>query len=511
VNRTTGSFGLVPHFWVETLGYNCNEWLAAVVSLFSLYAFMDHSPTALKTAPPLEPAEIRTKKPKSSWGRWVWLVLLAGAAFAIYRFWPQIKPLFNSAPAQSTTGKGRGRGGRGGVTQVVGVKAEKGTIRLFFNGLGAVTPIYTVTVKSRVDGQLMEVHFKEGQLVRQGDPLLEIDPRPYQVQLEQAEGQLAHDEALLKNAHLDLDRYQVLFKQDAIPQQQLATQDALVTQYDGTIKTDKSQIDNAKLNLVYCHITSPITGRVGLRLVDPGNIVHASDAGGLVVITQLDPISVIFTVAEDQLPPVAEKLHGGHTLQVEAWDRENQQKLAVGSLETIDNQIDPTTGTLRLRATFANPDNKLFPSQFVNARLLVEEKRGVTVLPNAGIQRNSSGAYAWLVKPDSTVVVRPITVGATEGDQTEIVSGLEPDDTVVTVGVDRLEDGGKVNVMVPGEQSPGGRSGRGRSHQNPGAADAGPQGSPSGSPAQNGAGGQNGGGATSPEGRSGGRHSKGKS
>jgi multidrug efflux system membrane fusion protein len=461
--------------------------------------FMDHSTqTALKTAPPQALPEIREneKRPKGSWGRWVWLAILVAAGIAIYHYWPQIKPMFTSGPAQPATGRGRGRGGRGGITQVVAARAQKGTIRAYLTGLGAVTPVYTVTLKSRVDGQLMEVHFKEGQLVRQGDPLVEIDPRPYQVQLEQAEGQLAHDQALLKNAHLDLERYQVLYKQDAIPQQQLATQEALVTQYDGTIKTDVAQIDTAKLNLVYCHIQSPITGRVGLRLVDPGNIVHATDTTGLVVITQLDPISVIFTVAEDQLPPVEEKLHAGQKLPVEAWDRENKNKLGDGALETIDNQIDPTTGTLRLRATFANPVNKLFPSQFVNARLLVDEKRGVTVLSNAGIQRNASGAYVWFVQPNQRVTVRPVTVGTTEGDQTEILSGLEPNDEVVTVGVDRLEDNGQVNVQVAGEEPAGGRSGVGKSHST--GADPGSF--------------QNGGGAKSPKGRSGGgRHSKGNS
>jgi len=458
---------------------------------------MDHSTTtALKTAPPPAPPAIheKEKRPKGSWGKWVWLAILVAGGYAVYHYWPQIKSLVNAPPSQPAGGRGRGRGGRGGITQVVAVRAQKGTIRAYITGLGAVTPVYTVTVKSRVDGQLMEVHFKEGQLVRQGDPLLEIDPRPYQVQLEQAQGQLAHDEALLKNAHLDLDRYQVLYKQDAIPQQQLATQEALVTQYDGTIKTDVAQIDTAKLNLVYCHIASPITGRVGLRLVDPGNIVHATDTNGLVVITQLDPISVIFTVSEDQLPPVEEKLHAGQTLPVEAWDRENKNKLGSGSLETIDNQIDPTTGTLRLRATFANPVNKLFPSQFVNARLLVDEKRGVTVLPNSGVQRNASGAYVWLVQPNQRVTVRPITVGTTEGDTSEILSGLEPGDAVVTVGVDRLEDNGLVNVQVPGEEPAAGRGGRSQS------AGSGPGSF------------QNGGGGKSPGGRSGGgRHSKGNS
>ncbi|MBV9768824.1 MAG: efflux RND transporter periplasmic adaptor subunit, partial [Bryobacterales bacterium] len=250
-----------------------------------------------------------------------------------------------------------------------------------------------------------------------------------------------------------------LMKQDAIPQQTLNTQEALVTQYEGTIKTDQSQIDSAKLNLVYCHITSPITGLVGLRLVDPGNIVHAADTNGLLVITQLDPISVIFTTAEDQLPPIFAKMRAGQQLPVESWDRELKNKLAEGKLETIDNQIDPTTGTLKLRAVFANENRKLFPSQFVNARLLVELKQNVTLLPNAAIQRNSQGTYVWLVNPDRTVNVRPITVGTTEGDQSEITAGLEPGDTVVTVGVDRLEDGGKVNAQVPGDK-PNGRKPR---------------------------------------------------
>ncbi len=299
-------------------------------------------------------------------------------------------------------------------------------------------------------------------MVHQGDLLMEIDPRPYEVQLEQAQGQLIHDQALLKDANLDLDRYKTLMKQDAIPQQQLDTQAALVTQYEGTIKTDQSQIDSAKLNLVYAHITSPIAGLVGLRLVDPGNIVHAADTNGLLVITQLDPISVIFTTAEDQLQPILERMHAGQQLPVEAWDRELKNKLADGKLETIDNQIDPTTGTLKLRAVFANSNGKLFPSQFVNARLLVQQKQNITLLANSAIQRNSTGAYVWLVNPDQTVSVRPITLGTTEGDQSEITSGLEPGDMVVTVGVDRLEEGGKVNAQVPGEKPRGGKPGGGK-------------------------------------------------
>jgi membrane fusion protein, multidrug efflux system len=424
------------------------------------------TPTALETRPP-EPKTpdthiVRTGSPKPPRRRWVgWIVVLALAGVGYWQ-WPRIKTLLPSgasnAPAGTAKG-GRGRRGGGGTTQVVAARATKGSIKVFVTGLGAVTPIYTVTVNTRVTGQLMKVAFKEGQIVHQDDLLLEIDPRPYQVQLEQAEGQLIHDEALLKDARLDLDRYQTLIKQDAIPQQTLDAQIALVTQYEGTIKTDQSQIDNAKLNLIYCHITSPITGRVGLRLVDPGNIVQATSTTGLVVITQLDPISVIFTTGEDQLPPILDRLHAGQELPVEAWDRENKVKLADGKLETVDNQIDPTTGTLKFRAVFGNADGKLFPSQFVNARLLVQQKPNVTLLPNNAIQRNSQGTYVWLVNPDQTVKVSTIMVGTTEGDQSEITSGVQPGDEVVTVGVDRLEEGGKVAAEIPGENPGPGKHG----------------------------------------------------
>ena len=424
-------------------------------------------PSALKTASP--PGPPVTKKPqKSSGNRWVGWVILLIAAAAVYYFWPQIKK-FTAAPAQpaQTSGKGKGKGG-GGVTPVVAARARKGDISIYYTGLGAVTPVYTVTIKSRVDGQLMKVYFKEGQLVHQGDPLIEIDPRPYEAALEQAQGQLAHDEALLKNAHVDMDRYTILLKQEAIPEQTYATQDALVKQYEGNIKIDQAAIDTAKLNVTYSHITSPITGIVGLRLVDPGNIVHAADTNGMVVLTQVDPISVIFTVAEDQLPPVLEKFHAGQTLLVEAWDRDLKNKLADGTLATIDNQIDPTTGTLRLRANFDNKANKLFPSQFVNARLLVDRKHSVTLIDDATIQRNSQNTYVWLVKPDNTVTIRPVTTGAIENGVAEVTSGLDPGDEAVMVGVDKLQEGSRVSPQVAGEKSQGngaagnGSTGKGR-------------------------------------------------
>jgi multidrug efflux system membrane fusion protein len=329
-------------------------------------------------------------------------------------------------------------------------KAQTGSIGVYVTGLGAITPLATVTIKSRVDGQLMEVHFQEGDLVHQGDPLIEIDPRPYQAVLTQAQGQLARDEALLANARVDVTRYTTLLAQDAIPEQQLATQRALVDQYEGTVKNDQGLVAAAQLNVTYCHIVSPVDGVVGLRLVDPGNIVHASDASGMIVITQLQPISVIFTVAEDQLAPILQKIHARQKLPVDAYDRELKTKLETGTLATLDNQIDQTTGTLKLRAIFNNDNRSLFPNQFVNARLLVQEKTGVTLLPTAAIQRNTQNTYVYLVKPDNTVTVRNISLGTTEGDQSEITSGLVPGDTVVMTGVDKLEEGSKIVPRSPG-------------------------------------------------------------
>jgi len=381
---------------------------------------------------------------------WIWALAVVVLAAAVYLLRPKgAGPASSAASPTLATGSPRGAP----AIPVVAAKARKGDIGVYFTGLGAVTPIYTVTVKSRVDGELMKVLYKEGDYVHQGDLLVEIDPRPFEVQLMQAEGQLIKDQAALDNARIDLTRYQTLVTHNAVPEQQLATQQSLVDQYVGAIKTDQAAIDNAKLNLVYCHITAPITGRVGLRLVDPGNIVHATDQNGLLVITQLQPISVIFTIAEDQVPAVLQKMRAGQRLEVDAYDRDMKVKLAQGWLTTLDNQIDQTTATLKLRATFNNADNKLFPNQFVNARLLVEEKHGVTLIPSAVIQRNPQMTYVYLVKPDSTSTVRPITVGTTEGDQTEVTSGLSPGDLSVMTGVDKLQEGSKVSVHLFGETS----------------------------------------------------------
>jgi multidrug efflux system membrane fusion protein len=379
--------------------------------------------------------------------RRVWLYVVMAAILAIGAFW-WFGLRNEKAPAGKKAAAKGGRGSAPAVTPVVATRAVAGNIGVYVTGLGAITPIYTVTIKSRVDGQLMSVHFKEGDLVKQGEPLIEIDPRPYQAVVIQTEGQLTRDQALLDNANVDQKRYTTLLAQDAIPEQQLSTQKALVAQYEGTVKNDQGLLDAAKLNVTYCHITSPISGVVGLRLVDPGNIVHASDANGMLVVTQIQPISVIFTVGEDQLPPVLAKFRAGQKLQVDAWDREMKNKLATGSLDTVDNQIDQTTGTLKLRAIFDNAKRNLFPNQFVNARLLQQEKTGVTLLESAAIQRNTNNTYVYLVKPDSIVTVRNVQLGTTEGEQTEITSGLSPGDTVVMTGVDKLQEGSKVAASL---------------------------------------------------------------
>jgi membrane fusion protein, multidrug efflux system len=320
---------------------------------------------------------------------------------------------------------------------------RKGDIPVYLDGLGTVTAFNTVTVRSRVDGQLIRVAYQEGQLVREGDLLAEIDPRPFQVQLEQAQAQLTRDQAQLANAHVDLTRYDTLIQRDAIPKQQADTQRSSVAQLEGTVKADQAAIDSANLQVTYTRITAPISGRIGLRLVDVGNIVHATDTNGLLIITQVQPIAIMFTIAEDNLPRVLEKLNHKVPLTVEAWDRSRSKRLAMGRALTIDNQIDSTTGTFRVKAVFANADNALFPNQFVNARLLLETLRQQVLAPSIAIQQGPRGPFAYVVKPDSTVEVRQLQLGATEASDVIVQKGLSAGDILVTNGAERLQPGSR--------------------------------------------------------------------
>jgi membrane fusion protein, multidrug efflux system len=332
--------------------------------------------------------------------------------------------------------------------------AQQQDMPVYLAGLGSVTPLNAVSIKSRVDGQLTEVAFREGQQVRRGQLLAVIDPRPFEVQLSQAQATLFRDQALLRDAKLNYQRFKdLLASSGAMSQQQVDTQAALVDQYEGAVRNDQAQIDNAKLQLDYCHITSPIDGRLGLRLVDPGNMVHASDQNPMLVVTQLQPVSVIFTLPEDQLPSVSRRMKAG-ALEVDAYSRDDQTKLAAGRLLTIDNEIDQTTGTGRLKAVFDNRDNALWPNQFVNAHLLLEVRKNSIVIPAAAIQHGPQGTFTYLVKPDKTVEVRPVTVMLTEGNISAVGQGLVPGDQVVTDGQDKLQAGSKVEARAAAPPSP---------------------------------------------------------
>jgi len=333
---------------------------------------------------------------------------------------------------------------------VVTANAKSGDQPIYLTGLGSVVGYKTVTVRTRVDGELVRVAVKEGQMVSSGDLIAEIDPRPFQVQLEQAEAQKDRDVALLENAKVDAERYRILYSQDSIPKQQLDTQIALVRQNEATVRADQAAIDNAKLQLIYTRITSPINGRIGLRQVDPGNMVHATDQGGLAVITQLQPIAVIFSIPQDNVPQVMKQLRAGRRMLVEAWDRDLKNKISTGSLLTIDNQADVATGTVRFKATFANNDNALFPNQFVNARLLVDVKRKAVLVPVAAVQHGPDTTFVFVVNEDDTVQTRNVVAGTIEAGVASIDRGLSPGETVVTEGVDKLQHGAKVQP-TPGE------------------------------------------------------------
>jgi membrane fusion protein, multidrug efflux system len=365
-------------------------------------------------------------------------LILLGATFLLSQ---------RSQKAGAEGGKGKHKGGRGegGAIPVGVAPVQQGNMGVYINALGTVTPVYTVTVTSRVVGQLLSVHYREGQIVHKGDLLAEVDPRPYQAVVTQAEGQLARDRALLKNAYLDLDRYKMIYAQKAIPEQTLATQQATVEQNEGVVRIDQGNLDAAKVNYEYTRITAPIDGRVGLRLVDPGNIVQANGTAGLLTITQLQPITVIFTVAEDYLNEIVSQMRAGHKLRVDALDRSNQDELAQGTVFTIDNTIDVTTGTVKVRASFANRDGRLFPNEFVNARLLVKTLQNVNLIPTAAIQRNNDVAYVYVVNPDNTVQSRNINIATTNGN-TAAATGVKPGEKLVVDGFDRLQDGVKISI-----------------------------------------------------------------
>jgi multidrug efflux system membrane fusion protein len=369
------------------------------------------------------------------------IILALGSALAAAEHW---RPAPGRAAVADKSSSARDPSAAAGAIPVTVAAARKGDIPVYVSGLGSVTAFYTVTVKTRVDGQLVRVAFREGDLVRQGDLLAEIDPRPFQVQLEQAEGVLARDQALLENARRDLQRYRTLIVEDAVPQQQVDTQDATVAQLAGTVQSDRADVANARLQLTYSRITAPITGRVGLRLVDPGNMVHAADANGLLVITEVQPITVLFSIPQDWLPQVLEKLRTGQRLQVDAFNRDGTSKLASGRLLSVDNQIDPTTGTARLKALFDNANQALFPNQFVNARLLLDTERDQVLVPAAAIRRGPQGSFVYVAGDDAVVHAQPVSVGITQGDQTAIASGILAGAHVVVDGMDQLRDGTRV-------------------------------------------------------------------
>ncbi|ANB72060.1 efflux transporter periplasmic adaptor subunit [Paraburkholderia phytofirmans OLGA172] len=399
-------------------------------------------------------------------GRNIALIVAALLIFGIvlWRWHPWGGP-GGASPAAGASGASSGRAGRGGglasMPQPVHVAtARQGEMPVVLTALGTVTPLANVTVLPQLSGVLQDVYFKEGQMVKKGDVLAQIDPRPYQISLENAQGTLARDQALLQTARLDLKRYQTLLAQDSIASQQVDTQASLVRQYEGTVKSDQANIDTFKLDLVYARITAPVSGRVGLRQVDPGNYVTPSLTNGLVVITQLQPISVIFTTSEDNLQQILQQTQTGAKLSVTAYDRSNTISLEGGSLETLDNQIDTTTGTVKLRANFQNDKNLLFPNQFVNTRLLVDTIKDAVIVPTPAVLNGSMGSFVYVVKPDNTVTVRAVKVGPVDGERTSIKSGLQVGERVVIDGSDRLKEGAK--ITIPADR-PRGASGAGAS------------------------------------------------
>ncbi|MCA8274239.1 MdtA/MuxA family multidrug efflux RND transporter periplasmic adaptor subunit [Burkholderia sp. AU30280] len=406
------------------------------------------------TPPSKDPASPAARRPRRT--------LMAGALAVVVigglLWWHP----WNRTPAAGTAASGTGASaaggagghrGRGGPAAMANIPqpvqvatVTQGEMPIVLSALGTVTPLANVTVKTQLSGYLQSVSFQEGQIVKKGDVLAQIDPRPYQVSLENAEGTYARDSALLATARLDLKRYQTLLSQDSIASQTVDTQASLVKQYEGAVKTDQAAIDSAKLNLTYARITAPVSGRVGLRQVDPGNYVTPGDSNGIVVITQLQPMSVIFTTSEDNLPQILKQVNAGQKLSVTAYNRNNTVPLETGSLATLDNQIDTSTGTVKLRANFDNKEGMLFPNQFVNTRLLVDVLRNATIVPTSAVLTGSIGQFVYVVKPDNTVTVRKVTIGPVDGERTSIASGVSPGERVVTDGSDRLREGAKISI-----------------------------------------------------------------
>jgi multidrug efflux system membrane fusion protein len=417
-------------------------------------------PATMREVQPARPPEPEVAPPprrRRPWLRLLVVLALAVAAVLAFERWEQIAP--GTITAKKT-------GSEGPPPQTVrAAPVVRGDMPITIDALGTVTPLATVTVHTQIAGELMSVGYQEGQLVKTGDFLAQIDPRPYQAALAQAQGQLAKDTALLNQAQANLARYETLSRQDSIARQQVEDQQFLVAQDKAAIQTDLAQIETAKLNIAYTHIVSPINGRVGLRLVDPGNFVQPSDTTGLVVITELDPISVVFVTPEDNLPQISARFASGAKLPVTAYDRANVKALATGVLTSLDNQVDTSTGTFKLRATFANPDYRLFPNEFVNARLLVETLTNVLLAPNAAVQLGQNGPFVYVVKDGKTVEARNVKTGPSDASHTVIESGLEAGDSVVTDGVDRLRDGAQIRLAGA---APAGGQGKGP-HRNGGA------------------------------------------
>ncbi|HDR8966608.1 TPA: MdtA/MuxA family multidrug efflux RND transporter periplasmic adaptor subunit [Burkholderia vietnamiensis] len=425
---------------------------------------MDNQPKP--TPPSKDPAPTAARRPRRTLAIGTLAVVIVGGLLWWHPWRRTPADATGAAGPASGAMAGGGHRGRGGpaamanVPQPVSVAtATQGEMPIVLSALGTVTPLANVTVKSQLSGYLQSVAFQEGQIVKKGDLLAQIDPRPYQVSLENAEGTHARDAALLATARLDLKRYQTLLSQDSIASQTVDTQASLVKQYEGTVKTDQAAIDSAKLNLTYARITAPVAGRVGLRQVDAGNYVTPGDTNGIVVITQLQPISVIFTTSEDNLPAILEQVNAGRKLSVTAYNRNNTVPLETGSLETLDNQIDTSTGTVKLRATFANATGRLFPNQFVNTRLLIDVIRNATIVPTSAVLTGSIGQFVYVVKPDNTVTVRKVKTGPVDGERTSIVSGVALGERVVTDGSDRLREGSKISIPADKPNGASGASG----------------------------------------------------